>query len=259
MGFESVCPIPIFLNPFLFPSPMAKTQKEKFKTYGDVFDSFTKRNLFFLSSHHLFEESTLSPVSIGKESNVFSAKSSKGSVIIKIYRLETSDFNKMYYYIRNDPRFPTIKHNRRKIIFSWVQREYRNLLKAREAGIKVPTPFAFLSNILVMEQIGPPSPKLKDLLPDSPSSFYKKSKQYDARLYRAGLVHGDLSEFNILNLDQTPVFIDLSHATSISNPISKELLERDVKNLCRFFSKLGLKLDNEKELKEIIKSKPFEK
>ena len=84
---------------------MAKTTKEKFKTYGNVFDNFTLRNLFNLSSKGFFEEDSLSPVSIGKEANVFSAKCKDGKVILKIYRLETCDFNQMYKYIRNDPRF----------------------------------------------------------------------------------------------------------------------------------------------------------
>jgi len=233
---------------------MAKTAKEKFKTFGNVFDNFTIRNLFELSSRGLFEEDSLSPISIGKESNVFSAKGKNGNVVLKIYRLEAADFNRMYEYIRNDQRFLNLKKQRRKIIFAWVQREYRNLFRAREANVKAPKPITFMKNILVMELIGKDQPalKLKDNIPENLKKFYEKIKTYIKRFYKAGFVHGDLSEFNILNYDNNPVFIDLSHATQIKNPGADKLIERDVKNICRFFIKHGLKLEYEKEFKKII-------
>ena len=233
---------------------MAKTAKEKFKTFGNVFDNFTLRNLFNLSSKGFFEEDSLSPVSIGKESNVFSAKGKDGKVVLKIYRLETCDFNQMYKYIRNDPRFLGLKKQRRKIIFAWVQREYRNLFRAREADVKVPKPIAFLNNILVMGFIGnkEAAPKLKDAVPADLKKCYNKIKKYTRNFYKSGFVHGDLSEFNILNLNDNPVFIDLSHATPVKSHGASELIERDVKNICRFFNKHKLKIEYEKELKEII-------
>ena len=70
--------------------------KEKFKTWGDVFDQFTQKTVYKLISRGHFE-GLESPISIGKESNVFSAVKKDGTrVIAKIYRLETCDFNKMY-------------------------------------------------------------------------------------------------------------------------------------------------------------------
>lgn len=84
---------------------MARDKKEKFKTEHSVFDDFTNLTLFKLISQGHFE-GLQSPVSVGKESNVFSALTKDGKkVIAKIYRLENCDFNRMYYYIRNDPRF----------------------------------------------------------------------------------------------------------------------------------------------------------
>lgn len=233
---------------------MAKTAKEKFKTFGNVFDNFTLRNLFNLSSKGFFEEDSLSPISIGKESNVFSAKGKNRKVVLKICRLETADFNRMYQYIRNDPRFLGLKKQRRKIIFAWVQREYRNLFRAREADVKVPKPITFLNNILVMEFIGKNQPalKLKDNIPKDLKKFHEKVMVYIKRFYKSGFVHGDLSEFNILNLNDNPVFIDLSHATPVKSPGAYELVERDVKNICRFFNKHGLKLEYKKELKKIL-------
>ena len=107
---------------------MAKKTKEEWKTYQNVFDNFTYRVLDRMISQGHFE-GLVGPVSIGKEANVFSAEAADGSlVIVKIYRLEACDFNRMYDYIKNDPRFVGLKRQRRKVIFSWVQREYRNLM-----------------------------------------------------------------------------------------------------------------------------------
>ena len=74
--------------------------------------------------------------------------------MVKIYRLETCDFNRMYDYIKDDQRYLKIKKGKRNIVFTWVQREYRNLLKARQANVSVPTPLTFLKNVLVLEFIG---------------------------------------------------------------------------------------------------------
>ena len=62
-------------------------------------------------------------------------------------------------------------------------------------------------------------------------------------LHKAGLVHADLSPFNILNHNQEPVFIDFSQATPLTSSRAKEFLKRDIKNICTFFRKLKLKVD----------------
>lgn len=227
-----------------------KVTKEKFKTYQDVFDNFTNRTLFKLSSRGYFDDpEKLSPVSIGKESNVFWAGRKGRKVIVKIYRLEVCDFNRMYDYIKYDPRYTGLKKQRRKTIFSWVQREYRNLLKAREAGVRVPTPMAFLNNVLIEEFIGDdnPAPMLKDSIPENLKQFFNNATAQMGKLYRkAGLIHADLSHFNILNHNEKPVLIDLSTCTPIENPIADEYLERDIRNLCNFFKKYGFDTDKEK-------------
>lgn len=230
---------------------MMRNPKEKFKTYKDVFDEFTLRNLFKLSKNH-FEE-LKSPISIGKEGNIFTAETKDGKkVIVKIYRLETCDFNRMYSYIKYDPRYSGLKKNKRKVIFAWAQREYRNLLKVREIGVRAPTPIVLKDNILVMELIGDaaPSPKLKDAIPKNPNKFYKKIAEYMKKMYKKGYVHADLSEFNILNYNESPVFIDFSQCTPIDAPNAKEFLERDIRNITRFFKKL-IKVDEERLKKHI--------
>jgi len=216
--------------------------KEEFKVWGDVFDQFTQRIVFKLISQGHFE-GLESPISIGKESNVFSALKKDGTrVMVKIYRLETADFNRMYDYIKDDPRYLRIKKGKRNVVITWVQREYRNLLKAREANVSVPTPLAFSNNVLVLEFIGDDgmfAPKLKDEIPKNSKNFLAKIISNMKKLYKAGLVHSDLSAFNILNYNESPVFIDFSQCTTLESPRAKEYLERDVKNICNFFKKIS--------------------
>ena len=112
-----------------------KEGREKFKTKHGVFDEFTNRTIFKLITEGHFK-GLESPINIGKESNVFSALTKEGKrVIVKIYRLETCDFNAMYNYIKDDPRYSNLKDKKRKVIFAWVQREFRNLMNAREAQV----------------------------------------------------------------------------------------------------------------------------
>lgn len=229
--------------------------KEEFKVWGDVFDQFTQRIVYKLITQGHFE-GLESPISIGKESNVFSALRKDGTrVMVKIYRLETADFNRMREYIKDDPRYSRLKGGRRNTIFAWVQREFRNLLKAREANVSVPTPMTFSNNVLVLEFVGDDgliAPKLKDKLPKNPKDFFDKIMINMKRLHKAGLVHADLSAFNILNYNEKPVFIDFSQCTTFESPRAKEYLERDVRNICNFFRKLRLNVDDEKIKKEII-------
>ncbi len=222
------------------------SNKEKFKTYKDVFDEKTLRVLFKLESDGYFEELG-GPVSIGKEGNVFTAKKKDGTyVIIKIYRINTADFKKMYNYISSDARFEGLSNQRRKVIFAWAQREYRNLLLAKEAGVVVPTPYVVKDNVLIMELVGEKNnaaPRLKDSKPKNVNTFYKNLLKNLHLLYKCGLVHGDLSEFNILNFNDKPYIIDLSHGTKLDNSLSTSLLERDINNLIRYFTKHGLKIN----------------
>ncbi|MBW2990997.1 serine protein kinase RIO [Candidatus Woesearchaeota archaeon] len=232
---------------------MPKKTREEWKIYKNVFDSATVLNLVKLQSQHHFD-GLESPIALGKEANVFTALKGKKRIIVKIYRVENCNFNKMYSYIAPDPRFAGMKKRRRLVIFSWVQREYRNLLKARQV-IRVPTPIAVKDNVLLMEFIGrdEPAPLLKDLPPKNAKKFFDKVVSNIKKLYKAGLVHADLSEFNILNFEQEPVFIDWSQATIIKHPDAKEFLKRDVRNIVKCFNKQGLKLDEEEVYEQIVK------
>ena len=215
--------------------------REEWKVYGNVFDEFTNRTLFRLSAQGVFRD-LVRAYKMGKEVNVFLASTASGGrVVVKIYRLENSNFKKMHQYLTQDERFEDLKGQRRKIIFAWVQREYRNLLKAREA-VRVPTPLAVRNNVLVTELIGgdEPSLELKDAPPEDPEAFLDEVLRMVRALLGQGLVHGDLSAFNILNHEQQPVFIDFSQGTTTGSPGWRDLLERDVDNVLNHFGRLGV-------------------
>jgi RIO kinase 1 len=228
---------------------MAKKTREKWRTFEGVFDEFTLRTLFKLSSQGHFDE-LKSPITIGKEANVFSATTKDGgAVCVKIYRLQTCDFNRMYDHIKVDPRYINLKKQRRKVIFAWTQREFRNLMKARQAGVRVPKPIAFSNNVLVMELFGTianPSPKLKDAIPSDLDKFFDLTIKNMKKLYDAKLVHGDLSPYNMLNDNEKPVLIDFLQCNPVESSVAEEWLERDVRIVMNFFKKYGLKIDEEK-------------
>lgn len=235
---------------------VVRRSREEWKIYGNVFDTFTKRVLFSLAQQGVFNELS-SPVALGKEANVFSATPGRESdssdrVIVKIYRLENCNFKKMHEYLRQDPRYMHTKQQKREIVFAWCQREYRNLLLAREA-IRVPLPIAFNKNVLVTSLIGDAksgttAPMLKDAPPQDPVRFCREILDNVASLWRAGLVHGDLSAFNILNYDEIPIFIDFSQATKTKAPNAREMLHRDLRNIALFFKKLDVHIDPDKEM-----------
>ncbi|MBT3298443.1 serine protein kinase RIO [archaeon] len=229
------------------------TYQERFRTEKGVFDEFTKRNLFGLESRGVFDE-LLGPVFVGKESNVFLARKGDDKIIVKIYRVQNCDFKKMYEYIRQDSRFENLKRRRREIIFGWTQREYKNLLKSDGGGVSVPKAYACKFNILVEEMIGDgsPAPQLKDQIPQNPEKFFELLLKEIEKLYKTGLVHGDLSAFNVLNHNEKPYLIDFSQSTLIKSSNANLLLERDLYNICKFFKKLGIKLDQEKIMQKIL-------
>jgi RIO kinase 1 len=201
-----------------------------------------------------------SPISIGKEANIFSAKKEDGSrVMVKIYRLEVCDFNKMYDYIKEDLRYDDLRGKKRKIVMASVKREFRNLMKAREALVRVPKPITFLNNVIIMEFIGKDddiAPKLKDKVPEDKESFFEDIIDNMKKLYSIGLVHADLSAFNILNYEEKPVFIDFSQACPVKTTRAEEFLRRDLRNILSFFRKHNFDADEDKYLSKILKAKP---
>ena len=227
---------------------------EDLKTEDGVFDNRTLLTLHgLLNGKHIDE--FLGIINSGKESIVFSAIKENKYFAVKVYRVSTCDFKTMWKYIQGDPRFHLRKSSTRQIIHAWVEKEYRNLKRANNY---VNSPKAILrrENILLMELIsddeGAPSPRLKDAVDVDYSKFYELIREDLKTLYNdAQLVHGDLSEYNILVKDGEPVYIDFSQGVVVQHPLSKSLLIRDIKNICNFFKRKGIAC-NYKELYNYI-------
>ena len=211
------------------------------KIFSGFIDERTLMALYKLSNKGVFDV-LIGVVKRGKESNVLIAEDKNGKKFaVKVYAVESSNFKNMHKYLIGDRRFSGIKKNRRSIVYAWCRREYKNLMRAYKAGVRCPKPIAFYENVLVMEFLGKgikPYPRLADIISNSQEVFYKRTIANMKKMYRkAGLVHGDLSEFNILTDGRKIWFIDFSHAVPLDNNSANYLLKRDVGNICRFFSR----------------------
>lgn len=197
-------------------------------------------------------ESITGIISAGKEANVYLAyDQNHKEVAIKIYKIDINTSKWMRNYIVGDPRFKKVPHNISKIIYLWASKEYKNLKRAHRVGLVVPEPILIKKNILIMEYIGfnsIPAPKLKDIKnPKEINILFDKIKSFIKDLYqKARLVHGDLSEFNILYHNQKPVIIDISQAVDIQHPKAEIYLVRDIKNIFNYFGKKGINLPDPK-------------
>ena len=217
---------------------------DKFEVFKEVFDIPTMKTIYKLGNDGYIDV-MLGIISTGKEANVYLGKtSSDESVALKIYRMETSNFQNMYKYIAGDRRFSAIKHTKRDIVITWARKEFKNLELAYNAGVRVPKPIICSRNVLVMEFIGVndvSAPIAKNRPPKEPKIWLQKVLNSIKALYhKAGLIHGDLSEYNILNYDEEPVFIDVGQAVLIDHPAAEELLKNDIKNVLKWFKKLGV-------------------
>src|SRR5512136_3009232 len=133
------------------------------KTYDEVFDHACLHVLQRLIGDGVFQ--TLDyPVSTGKEANVFHATGDGKGKAVKIYRISNATFKNIATYIEGDPRFKRVKRATKPTIFAWAQKEYQNLVRMQDSGVRVPSPGRVEANVLVMEYIGDeatPAPLLK--------------------------------------------------------------------------------------------------
>lgn len=132
---------------------------------------------------------------------------------------------------------------------AWQSAEVNALYKLAAAGVRVPQPHNFYEGVLLMELVsdenGMPAPRLNDL-----ELSAEQAREYHAFLIRqvvlmlcAGIVHGDLSEFNVLVDDKGPVIIDLPQAVdAAANNNASRMLERDVENLANYFGQFAPEL-----------------
>ncbi|NLK25082.1 MAG: serine protein kinase RIO [Euryarchaeota archaeon] len=209
------------------------------QTMGEVFDKDTLLGIYKLMTDGVIDTIEY-PISTGKEGNVFAAKDPHGKLVaVKIYRTSTATFNRIARYIEGDKRFQGITGSRRRVIMAWANKEFRNLQRLEDAGVKVPTPIRFHRNILVMKYIGTkdgPAPLLRDVELEDAEDTYEIIINYMRLAYqKAELVHADLSEFNILFYRRKPIIIDVGQAVLTEHVNAKDFLYRDIDNINRFF------------------------
>lgn len=224
---------------------------ELYKVFSEVFDRTTLESLEYLKKRKHFER-FLGVISTGKEANVFVGEGEK-KVAIKIYRTYTTEFRRLWDYLAGDPRVGYLPKDIRKLVFIWTRREFKNLRRAMKYAVRAPEPYAFRNNVLVMEFIGDenPAPRLKDVeksleKPDFEDIYAFLMASIEKLWKRGEMVHGDLSEYNVLVWD-TPVIIDWSQATVRRNRMSAELLMRDLRNVSNYFARKGVDVENPEE------------
>ncbi|MCQ2086313.1 MAG: serine protein kinase RIO [archaeon] len=235
----------------------SRTRSSDNKTYADVFDKQTLLVIYDLmnagyidSLHYL--------ISTGKEGNIFHIKDkNEKAYALKIFRSQTTTFKNISKYIDGDPRFKGLSGSRRKIISAWANKEYRNLQRYSKNGIRVPKPIKCEKNCLLMEYIGDkdkPALKLKDAVIEKPTIVYKKVISFIIDGYKkAHLVHGDMSEYNILYWKGEPILIDCGQAITADHLNSKEFLLKDIRNINKFFENRDVKIiDDERILQKVL-------
>ena len=222
-------------------------------TVEEVFDNATRMVVFDLMNSGIFYELN-GVISAGKEARVYwGTTKAGGDVAVKIYLTSSAEFKSgMHKYIEGDPRFKDVKHDTRSLIAVWAQKEFRNLKEADEAKVRVPKPIAVKSNVVVMEFIGKGGVRastLKERPPEDSEKVYKVIVTYLKRLYqKAKIVHGDLSEYNIMMWKGKPVVFDVSQSVAIQHPLADFMLKRDLANVNRFFKRQNVEVIPDEEL-----------
>ncbi|MFB6127122.1 MAG: serine/threonine-protein kinase Rio1 [Halolamina sp.] len=218
---------------------------EQFKVERSVFDDATLAALY-----KLVEDGHVAafggPISTGKEANVYEALGEDDrEIAVKIYRINASNFTDMRGYLEGDPRFDGIGSDKKQVVLAWTRKEYANLRRARRAGVRVPEPLAVQRNVLVMELVGHADDRARRLAEvdvENPETAYEVVREYMRRLYAAGLVHGDLSEYNMIIHGGELYVIDLGQAPTVHHPNAEEFLTRDCENVAAFFARQGLEV-----------------
>jgi RIO kinase 1 len=222
------------------------TDADQFKVEQSVFDDATFAAIYKLVQDG-YIEAFGGPISTGKEANVYEALGAEDrDVAVKIYRINASNFQEMRAYLEGDPRFEGIGSDKKKVVLAWTKKEFANLRRARGAGVRVPEPIAVERNVLVMELVGlveERARRLAEVNVENPETAFEVVREYMRRLYGAGLIHGDLSEYNLIIHDGELVVIDLGQAVTVHHPNADDFLVRDCRNVASFFTRQGIDVD----------------
>lgn len=215
-------------------------------------------------------DEVLRPLKSGKEAAVYVVVSEGEIRCAKVYKEVTQrSFHTQAQYqegrkVRNSRQARAMekksRYGREQQEKVWQTAEVDALYRLVEAGIRVPQPYNFVEGVLLMELVtdndGNAAPRLNDM-----ELTQSEALEYHGVLIRAvvkmlciGLIHGDLSEFNVLVDSDGPVIIDLPQAVNAAaNNNAARMLERDVENLTRYFSQFAPQLRSTDYGKEIWK------
>ncbi|KPV64276.1 MAG: RIO-type serine/threonine-protein kinase Rio1 [Candidatus Bathyarchaeota archaeon BA1] len=212
----------------------------------EVFDRSTLMTVYNLLNDGTIDE-IYGAVKAGKEARIYWGRDPDGKELaIKIYLTVSAEFRKgMLPYIEGDPRFAHIRRDTRSLVYAWAQKEFKNLQRALDAGVRVPKPIAVEKNVLVMEFIGKngvSAPLMMEIFLKNPQQVYRRLLTLVKKLYqKAELVHADLSEYNIMIWRGKPILFDVSQAVTLKHPMVDRFLQRDLENLYWYFK--GLNVD----------------
>jgi RIO kinase 1 len=220
----------------------------------------------------LFEDGivdeVLSQLMSGKEATVYVVRCGSEIRCAKVYKeANKRSFKKAVEY-QEGRRGRNTRRNRameKKSSFgrkqqeeAWQNSEVDALYRLSDAGVRVPQPYGCFDGVLIMELItdgdGGVAPRLNDVfLTEEQAIEDHTTVMHDvARMLSAGVVHGDLSEFNVLLDEYGPVIIDLPQAVDASgNNNAKAMLERDVNNMTSYYSQFAPQIANSRYAQEI--------
>ncbi|KAI3684432.1 hypothetical protein L6452_33656 [Arctium lappa] len=236
------------------------TEKADRATVEQAIDPRTRMVLFKMLNRGIFHDIN-GCISTGKEANVYHATRSDGQELaIKVYKTSVLVFKDRDRYVQGDYRFRYgyCKHNPRKMVKTWAEKEMRNLMRLKAAGIRCPTPILLRLHVLVMEFIGNTgwaAPRLKDaaLSLDKLREGYVEMITIMRVLYqKCKLVHGDLSEYNILYHEGHMFIIDVSQSVDLDHPHALDFLREDCVHVSDFFKKRGVAVMTIRELFDFI-------
>jgi RIO kinase 1 len=199
-------------------------------------------------------EEVLRPLMSGKEAQIYLVVANGKQCVAKIYKeAQNRTFKHRADYtegrkVRNSRDQRAIdkrsKHGRGQDEAAWRSTEVDMIYRLQAAGVRVPAPYHFIDGVLVMELVtdanGEPAPRLGevDFSAEEAARVHELLLREVVRMLCAGVVHGDLSDFNVLMGSDGPVIIDLPQAVDPSkNQNARKLLLRDVDNLQRFLGR----------------------